>query len=95
MGIFPYTCENCGGAYARCGYKKCKENNCSGGQFCYEDNVVILVDEKKFFGVYDGYGRVKIDDGTIYIPSEFEEYIESWGIKLTYDPKNTKVTNHK
>lgn len=90
MGMFPYMCECCGGAYKRCGYKNCK-NDCSGGQFCYEDNVVIFVNGKKFNGIYDGYGRVKTDDGTIYIPSEFNEFIDSWGINLTYDAQNTKV----
>jgi hypothetical protein len=90
MGMFPYTCGTCSGAYKRCGYKNC-ENDCPGGQFCYEDDVVIFVNGNKFTGVYNGYGQVETDNGTIYIPSEFDEFIEGWGTKLTYDPKNTKV----
>jgi len=43
MGIFPYTCEKCGGSYKRCGYDKCENKDCFGSQFCYEDNVIILV----------------------------------------------------
>jgi hypothetical protein len=92
MGIFPYKCECCGGAYRRCCYKNCRKDNCSGGQFCYEDDVVIFVDGEKFTGVYDGYGQVETDDGAIYIPSEFNEYIDGWGcVNLTYDPENTNV----
>ena len=58
--MFPYTCEECGGSYMRCGYDKCVTKNCSGGQFCYEDNVVILVNGKRYDGVYDGYGQVYV-----------------------------------
>lgn len=90
--MFPYTCEKCGGAYVRCGYDKCKIKNCSGGQFCYEDNVVILVNGKKYDGVYDGYGQVYVGKETIYIPTEFNEHIDSWRVKLEYNPEKTKVT---
>lgn len=89
MGLFPYTCEACGGGYERCGVVEHK--NCSGGQFCYEDNVVIFVNEERFDGVYNGYGQVETSDHDIYIPSEFNEFIDDWNIELTYDPKQTCV----
>ncbi len=50
MGFFPYECVKCGGAYERCG-AKCDpadtESGCGGegGQFCYEDKVVCIVEE--------------------------------------------------
>ena len=50
MGEFPYECVKCGGAYERCG-ANCdpadKENGCGGegGQFCWEDEVVCIVEK--------------------------------------------------
>ncbi len=50
MGFFPYDCVKCGGAYERCG-AKCDpadtKSGCGGegGQFCYEDTVVCIVDK--------------------------------------------------
>lgn len=87
MGMFPYTCGYCGGAYERCGVNK----DCEGGQFCWEDDVIILVNGKRFEGVYDGYGQVETLDHEIYIPSEFNEFIEEWDLNLTYDPEETQV----
>jgi hypothetical protein len=93
MGIFPYTCELCGGGYQRCALSEIDEehHDCEGGQFCYEEDVVILVNGKKFDGVYNGYGEVEVTDGTIYVPSEFAEYIDGWGTRLTYDRDTTRV----
>ena len=83
MGIFPYTCEICGGGYKRCGNKKNCERYCTGGQMCYEDNVVVKLDNGEIiFGIYDGYGRIlsNKEDNNIYIPIEFEEFIPHWRI---------------
>ena len=50
MGLFPYECIKCGGAYERCA-TKCNPadtgNSCGGigGQFCWEDTVVCIVDK--------------------------------------------------
>lgn len=49
MGLFPYECIACGGAYERCG-SGCKpddDNGCGGegGQFCWEDRVVCVPDK--------------------------------------------------
>ncbi len=55
MGQFPYECVKCGGGFIRCG-AKCdpadKENGCGGegGQFCWEDTVVCIVEK---FIIYD------------------------------------------
>lgn len=96
MGVFPYTCEICGGAYERCGNNDCVDD-CDGGQFCYETEVVVVVNKKYgkkgrvYDGVYDGYGQVETEDGTIYIPSEFNEFIDDWCVNLTYDPNKTNI----
>lgn len=87
--MFPYTCEYCGGAYERCGQND--HENCDGGQFCWEDDVVIFVDGERFDGIYNGYGQVETSDGTIYIPSEFNEFIDGWGLDLNYDPEEIEV----
>ena len=104
MGIFPYNCGICGGAYSRCGqldkhkqeYEECNEEEkqeylkdyhyeirdgelyCPGGQFCFEDAVVITVKDTRNLssklrkklskirfplkGIYTGYGSVSIKD---------------------------------
>lgn len=90
MGIFPYTCEACGGADVKCCNERCEEG-CTGGQFCYRDEVVIFVNDKRIEGVYDGYGQVKINENHIYIPSEFNEFINDWKVELSYDPKQTNI----
>ena len=101
MGMFPYTCEVCGGAESKCGkggvycsdcgYHEedghgkdghesgCKGSfeKCEGGQFCYQDSVVILVIDtgKVKHGFYDEYGGVDVyNDPVKYIPIEFERY---------------------
>lgn len=93
MGIFPYTCKACGGAYERCALTNDEDHSdCNGGQFCYSEEVVIFVNGERFEGIYDGYGQVETEDGTIYIPSEFNEYIDGWGTNnLTYDPEDTNI----
>ena len=59
MGMFPYTCELCGGAYKRCAYGghppdsytgeekdyKGPLTPCKDGQFCWEDNCIISSNE--------------------------------------------------
>ncbi len=89
MGIFPYTCEICGGGYNRCGNQISCSPDCNGSQMCYEDTVVIkLSNGEIIFGIYDGYGQITSDtkDNVIYIPTEFEEFIPHWNIS-----KKTKV----
>jgi hypothetical protein len=59
MGMFPYTCELCGGGYSRCVYGghppdsytgakndyKGTLDPCKDGQFCWEDNCIISSSE--------------------------------------------------
>jgi hypothetical protein len=40
MGMFPYECVICGGGEIRCGSDNC-DDDCDGGQFCWESDVVI------------------------------------------------------
>lgn len=64
---------------------------CEGGQFCWEENVVIVpfkhqkyinfkISEKKLEGKYEGYGIVNVKDypNLDFIPVEFEEFINDW-----------------
>lgn len=47
MGLFPYTCEECGGAFDRCA-RDCKPGEgCDGegGQFCWEEDVVCIPED--------------------------------------------------
>jgi len=82
MGIFPYTCVECGGGYQRCGDSEC-EVDCGGGQTCYEEAVVIEHCGTLIEGIYDGYGVIDtVDDITTeYIPSEFREFTKFWYVK--------------
>ena len=61
MGYFPYECETCGGGEERCGRGQ-EHKNCQGGQMCWEDAMVFKCGRIKIQGVYDGYGRMGIDD---------------------------------
>lgn len=59
MGMFPYTCDMCGGGYSRCVYGghppesytgakndyKGTLDPCKDGQFCWEDNCIISSNE--------------------------------------------------
>lgn len=81
MGIFPYTCQKCGGGYNRCGNQGNCEPDCLGGQMCYEETVVIeLANGEIVFGSYSGYGYMTSDakKNTIFIPTEFEEFLPDW-----------------
>jgi len=89
MGIFPYTCEICGGGYNRCGNQSNQgdqstcESGCPGGQMCYEENVAIeLINGETFYGTYDGYGTVSCDNAKnmIFVPKEFDEFIPHWNL---------------
>ena len=113
MGMFPYTCYTCGGAYKRCAYRghlpeddegsetddegaetddegaetddegaetdyKGILNPCKDGQFCWEDNCIILSNKilhvpkgmtapnlksiPRMRAIYDGYGCFDIDE---------------------------------
>jgi hypothetical protein len=86
MGKFPYTCEKCGGAYQRCAI----HSNCQGGQFCWETNVVLLVNGEPKSGEYDGYGRVWVGS-ELFVPSEFNKFIPNWFLDLNYDWEKTDV----
>ena len=61
MGLFSYECDKCRGGYYRCGTDYC-EVNCKGGQCCWEDDMVLVLnkDGKKLVleNTYDGYGRM-------------------------------------
>jgi hypothetical protein len=56
MGMFPYTCNECGGAYERCGTTHYNEEDddsceeCGGGQFCWEDEVIAVGPIKWYAG---------------------------------------------
>ena len=95
MGMFPYECKICGGAYNRCGaieHNQMKKSiygmyenydsdddsddsdddkiyKCSGGQFCWEDEVYFLYKNVLYLGTYNAYGMVYTSDknGTILI----------------------------
>ena len=47
MGLFPYTCEECSGAYDRCARNCEPGEGCEGkgGQFCWEEDVVCIPEE--------------------------------------------------
>lgn len=47
MGMYPYDCVICGGAYDRCGTGQEEECECGGegGQFCWENSVVCQVEK--------------------------------------------------
>ena len=70
MGQFPYYCESCGGAYSRCALRDQGDRGhirCEGGQFCWEDNVVLYVNGKKYDNCsYSGYGEVYTEDNESY-----------------------------
>lgn len=84
MGMFPYTCDVCGGGYNRCGNPQCKPD-CEGGQMCWEEECYVLVKGTIYEGKYDGYGRINVDNSKkIYIPIEFQEFIDGW---YRYNPK--------
>ena len=44
MMMFPYTCVVCGGGYKRCGQElhQDQDEECAGGQFCWEDEAVVV-----------------------------------------------------
>lgn len=77
MGYFPYNCQICGGAYNRCGYSKHK--NCPGGQFCFEEKVVVNINNKIIKKCkYDGYGRIFDSDDKLYIPNDLLEFFSDY-----------------
>ena len=65
MGYFSYDCAKCGGGDSRCGQN---HKNCEGGQFCWEDSMVFKYGRTKIQGVYDGYGRMGIDEDDAKLP---------------------------
>ena len=86
MGLFPYDCEVCGGGFQRCGVLK--HQNCLGGQFCFEENVIIKINNQYYQGLYDGDGYVKIkktinnEKNTLYnknaYPIKFHKFFDNW-----------------
>ena len=83
MGIFPYTCVACGGAYKRCCDKACEERpDCPGGQFCFSEDVVVVIAGKPIPGKYTGYGTVETKLGEVFL-TEFHEAWKAWDEKPT------------
>jgi hypothetical protein len=39
----PYICEKCGGSFNRCGNKNCQNTDCNGGQYCWEDEAILVI----------------------------------------------------
>ena len=70
MGLFPYECDKCRGAYHRCGRQ---DPNCycqgKGSQCCWEEEVILVLVNKgfphqmlKIESNYDGYGRITLNE---------------------------------
>lgn len=67
MGVFPYTCDVCGGGYKRCcvGHcDTCAENEqdtincnltghvkCIGGQFCFDPKAIIIINKSNYLPI--------------------------------------------
>nr|QBK86608.1 MAG: hypothetical protein LCMAC102_04030 [Marseillevirus LCMAC102] len=84
MGMFPYECPICGGGYKRCGSDDCDDDECDGGQFCWENEVYFKWKGKYRKGKYSGYGYVKYENKEIYSLENKEKYFKSWGnVKYT------------
>jgi hypothetical protein len=47
MGQFPYLCEKCGGGDERCCNESCEEEDCMGGQFCWSESAICVIDDIK------------------------------------------------
>jgi len=47
MNMYPYICENCGGAFNRCGNKNCQNNTCKGSELCWEDEAILIIQGTK------------------------------------------------
>jgi hypothetical protein len=104
MGQHPYECSLCGGGYQRCGRQAgqenedgpCEEAECKGDQFCWEENVVVVLLNgpnagKWFEAKYKGYGEVHPLDqlpdpeGWRYVDAEFWADVEpekSWAVQI-------------
>ena len=70
MGLFPYECDKCRGAYHRCGRQ---DPDCycrgKGSQCCWEEEVILVLVNKgfpdqmlKIESNYDGYGRINLTE---------------------------------
>ena len=97
MGLFPYECKICGGAYKKCNYKKhCK--SCKGGQMCWEEDVMIKTNYGWIVGKYDGNGYVIISKEKynhdiiknlpdVVWPIQFSKYFKYWTNEMGDDFK--------
>lgn len=47
MGMFPYICQECGGGDERCCSDECEEVDCEGGQFCWSESAICVIDDIK------------------------------------------------
>ena len=65
-------------------------HTCEGGQFCWEDDVMVKVNGAWYPGVYEGYGYAMIHcpegrqpfdqtAGEMVLLREFEEFFGAWG----------------
>ena len=65
-------------------------HTCEGGQFCWEDDVMVKVNGVWYPGVYEGYGYAMIrcpegrqpfdqTAGEMVLLREFEEFFGAWG----------------
>ena len=65
-------------------------HTCEGGQFCWEDDVMVKVNGAWYPGVYEGYGYAMIrcpegrqpfdqTAGEMVLLREFEEFFGAWG----------------
>lgn len=92
MGLFPYECDKCRGAYHRCGRQEpdcyCQ---CKGSQCCWEEEVVLVLLNKGFpdqmliiVSSYDGYGRIYLTKEEVNIlPTNLKW--EDFGLSIKKD----------
>ena len=92
MGLFPYECDKCRGAYHRCGRQ---DPNCycqgKGSQCCWEEEVILVLLNKGFPGQrvsiesnYDGYGRIYLTEEQENILPEGLNW-EDFGLSIKKD----------
>jgi len=100
MGMFSYECAVCGGGDRRCGAGHedgCLGGQFCWEDACMIQIVDTYNDETRSepawknlrgtvrSGVYDGYGRVELNDSVcpedwVFVPEEFEDFIEGWDL---------------
>ena len=89
MGMFPYECDKCRGGDFRCGNKFCSIPNCKGSQFCWDNNVIIILIKEsktlKFEVEYDGYGKVYVDTEEPGNDWQWEDFGLTFGKEMLCD----------